>query len=282
MGLTAKFPDNNKNWGAKMSENSNAAGRLNGKIALVTGGASGIGRATVERFLREGAKVALTDIGQDKGEILAATLADEGYDVFYQTLDVVNPDEWHAVVDAVVARWGRLDILVNSAGIGRAKGLLDMSYDFWKQTISINLDGTFLGTQTVVNSMKDTGGGSIINISSVLGFVGLSNISAYAASKGGVRLFTKAAAIECAEKGYNIRVNSVHPGYIETPMVMRRFDKIDESEREAEETRLKQSHPLGRLGKPEEIASMILYLASDEAGFVTGAEFVADGGYLAR
>ncbi|WP_340148812.1 glucose 1-dehydrogenase [uncultured Sneathiella sp.] len=265
-----------------MSGNSNSAGRIDGKIALVTGGASGIGRATVERFLREGAKVAITDIEQDKGEKLAAELAREGHEVFYQSLDVVNPEEWRKVVDAVVARWGRLDILVNSAGIGRAKGLLDMSYDFWRQTIAINLDGTFLGTQAAVSSMKDTGGGAIVNISSVLGFVGLPNISAYAASKGGVRLFTKAAAIECAEKGYNVRVNSVHPGYIETPMVMRRFDKIIESEREAEETRLKQSHPLGRLGKPEEIASMILYLASDEAAFVTGAEFVADGGYLAR
>ncbi|MEX1035047.1 MAG: glucose 1-dehydrogenase [Sneathiella sp.] len=265
-----------------MSGNLQSTGRLDGKIALVSGGASGIGRATVERFLREGAKVALTDIVQEKGEKLAADLIAEGYDAFYQNLDVVNSGEWQAVVDAVVERWGRLDILVNSAGIGRAKGLLDMTYDFWRQTISINLDGTFLGTQTAVNSMKNTGGGSIVNISSVLGFVGMSNISAYAASKGGVRLFTKAAAVECAEKGYNVRVNSVHPGYIETPMVMRRFDKISESEREDEETRLKQSHPLGRLGKPEEIASMILYLASDEAGFVTGSEFVADGGYLAR
>jgi NAD(P)-dependent dehydrogenase (short-subunit alcohol dehydrogenase family) len=266
-----------------MSLTSHNTGRLDGKTALISGAASGIGKATAERFAREGAKVALTDIDPDKGGQLAADLTKAGHDAFYQNLDVVDPDAWRAVVDSVTARWGRLDILVNSAGIGRAKGLLDMSYDFWKQTISINLDGTFLGTQAAVDSMKDTGGGAIVNISSVLGFVGMSNISAYAASKGGVRLFTKAAAIECAEKGYNVRVNSVHPGYIETPMVMRRFDKIpEETDREAEETRLKESHPIGRLGKPEEIASMILYLASDEAAFVTGAEFVADGGYLAK
>jgi NAD(P)-dependent dehydrogenase (short-subunit alcohol dehydrogenase family) len=257
-------------------------GRLEGKIALITGAASGIGKATAERFAREGAKVALTDIDPGKGRKFADELTKAGHDAFFQSLDVVDPEEWRAVVDAVITRWGQLDILVNSAGIGRAKGLLDMSFDFWRQTISINLDGTFLGTQVAVDSMKDTGGGAIVNISSVLGFVGMSNISAYAASKGGVRLFTKAAAIECAEKGYNIRVNSVHPGYIETPMVMRRFDKIAKADREAEETRLKESHPLGRLGKPEEIASMILYLASDEAAFVTGAEFVADGGYLAK
>lgn len=265
-----------------MLQESPNNGRLEGKIALITGAASGIGKATAERFASEGAKVALTDIDPDKGEKLAEELIKSGHEAFYQNLDVVNPEEWRTVVESVTNRWGRLDILVNSAGIGRAKGLLEMSYDFWRQTISINLDGTFLGTQAAVDSMKDTGGGAIVNISSVLGFVGMSNISAYAASKGGVRLFTKAAAIECANKGYNVRVNSVHPGYIETPMVMRRFDKIAEAEREAEETRLKESHPLGRLGKPEEIASMILYLASDEAAFVTGAEFVADGGYLAQ
>ncbi|MCC3303729.1 SDR family NAD(P)-dependent oxidoreductase [Sneathiella sp. HT1-7] len=265
-----------------MLQGSPNNGRLEGKIALITGAASGIGKATAERFAREGAKVALTDIDPDKGETLAEELIKSGHEAFYQNLDVVNPEEWRTVVESVINRWDRLDILVNSAGIGRAKGLLEMSYDFWRQTISINLDGTFLGTQAAVDSMKDTGGGAIVNISSVLGFVGMSNISAYAASKGGVRLFTKAAAIECANKRYNVRVNSVHPGYIETPMVMRRFDKIAEAEREAEETRLKESHPLGRLGKPEEIASMILYLASDEAAFVTGAEFVADGGYLAQ
>ncbi|MZR29530.1 SDR family NAD(P)-dependent oxidoreductase [Sneathiella litorea] len=256
--------------------------RLEGKIALISGAASGIGKATAERFVQEGAKVALSDIDPDRGEALARSLNKAGGETFYQNLNVVNPQEWQAVLEAVTVRWGQLDILINSAGIGRAKGLLEMDYDFWRQTISINLDGTFLGTQVAVASMKETGGGSIVNISSVLGFVGMSNISAYSASKGGVRLFTKAAAIECAEKGYNVRINSVHPGYIETPMVMRRFDKIAETEREVEETRLKQAHPMGRLGKPEEIASMILYLASDEAGFVTGAEFVADGGYLAQ
>ena len=261
---------------------SNGSGRIEGKVALISGAASGIGRATAERFAKEGAKLALTDIEPEKGAELAASLVGQGYDAFYMNLDVVSPEEWKAVTDAIVARWGRLDILLNSAGIGRAKALLDTSLDFWRQTISINLDGTFLGTQAAIRVMKENGGGSIINISSVLGFVGMPNISAYAASKGGVRLFTKAAALECAELGFNVRINSVHPGYIETPMVMRRFDKIEESAREAEQRRLEQSHPLGRLGRPEEIASMVLFLASDESGFVTGTEFIVDGGYTAR
>jgi len=265
-----------------MAKAGDGQGRLGGKVALVTGAASGIGRATALRFAEEGAKVALADIDAEKGRALAAEMTAGGHDVLYQELDVVSEDAWAQVVGTVVDRFGKLDILVNSAGIGRAKGLLDMPYDFWQQTMRINLDGTFLGTRAAVARMKESGGGSIINMSSVLGFSGLTNLTAYCASKGGVRLFTKAAAIECAEKGYNVRVNSVHPGYIETPMVMRRFDKIAVGEREAEETRLKQTLPIGRLGQAREIADMILYLASDEAAFVTGAEFVIDGGYLAR
>tara|TARA_R100000005_G_scaffold95557_2_gene77592 strand:+ start:87078 stop:87896 length:819 start_codon:yes stop_codon:yes gene_type:complete len=266
----------------KMAGAAKNNGRLQGKVALLTGAASGIGKATALRFAEEGAKVALSDIEPDKGAALAAEMTAAGHDVFYQDLDVTNPQEWQQIVDAVSHRWGKLDILVNSAGIGRAKGLLDMTYDFWQNTMRINMDGTFLGTQAAVDRMKDGDGGSIINISSVLGISGMTNLTAYCASKGAVRLFSKAAAIECAEKGYKVRVNSVHPGYIETPMVMRRFDKIATNDREAEETRLKQSHPLGRLGKATEIADMILYLASDESAFVTGAEFVIDGGYLAR
>lgn len=184
------------------------------------------------------------------------------------------------MVEAAIDRWGSLDILLNSAGIGRAHPLMDMTLEDWRRTISINLDGTFLGTQAAMRAMAVSGGGSIINISSVLGLVGLPSVTAYAASKGGVKLFTKAAALECAELKLNIRINSVHPGYIETPMVMRRF-KDPETEADGVQI-LKDQHPVGRLGQREEVASMILYLASDESAFVTGAEFVIDGGYTAK
>ncbi|USG61553.1 glucose 1-dehydrogenase [Sneathiella marina] len=256
------------------------SGRVEGKIALISGGASGIGLATAERLAREGAKVAITDVDVAKGEALADRLKSEGHDVIFRELNVVDPASWAAVVEAVVDRWGSLDILLNSAGIGRAHPLMDMTLEEWQQTISINLDGTFLGTQAAMRAMAASDGGSIINISSVAGLVGLPMASAYSASKGGVKLFTKAAALECAELKLNIRINSVHPGYIETPMVMRRFKDL---EAEADDIqKLKEQHPLGRLGQREEVASMILYLASDESAFVTGAEFVIDGGYSAK
>jgi NAD(P)-dependent dehydrogenase (short-subunit alcohol dehydrogenase family) len=256
------------------------SGRVDGKIAVISGGASGIGLATAERLAREGAKVAITDVDVANGEALADRLKAEGHDVFFMKLDVVDPASWAAVVDAVVDRWGGVDILLNSAGIGRVYPLLEMTLEEWRHTNAINLDGTFLGTQAAARAMSVSGGGSIINISSVAGLVGLPTASAYSASKGGVKLFTKAAALECANMKLNIRINSVHPGYIETPMVMRRFKDV---EAEADDVQaLKDQHPIGRLGQREEVASMILYLASDESAFVTGAEFVIDGGYSAQ
>ncbi len=257
------------------------SGRIEGKVALISGGASGIGLATAQRFAEEGAKVAVTDINVAKGQDLVTELRDKGHDALFLELDVVDPDSWKGVVDNIQDQWGELNILLNSAGIGRAHPLLDMTLDEWRLTTSINLDGTFLGTQAAVRAMKDTGGGSIINISSVLGLIGLPNVSAYAASKGGVRLFTKAVALECAELELNIRVNSVHPGYIETPMVMRRFNKSEE-QNAIDIKELGQQHPLGRLGQREEVAGLVLYLASDEASFITGSEFVIDGGYTAK
>lgn len=257
------------------------SGRVEGKVALISGGASGIGLASAERFAQEGAKVAVTDVNVDNGQKLVSELRDKGHDAFFMELNVVDPKSWKAVMDEVLSQWGQLDILLNSAGIGRAHPLLDMTLDEWRQTTSINLDGTFLGTQAAVRAMKDSGGGSIVNISSVLGLIGLPNVSAYAASKGGVRLFTKAVALECADLGLNIRVNSVHPGYIETPMVMRRFNKSEE-QNAIDIKELGQQHPIGRLGQREEVAGLILYLASDEASFITGSEFVIDGGYTAK
>ncbi|PHQ71575.1 MAG: 3-beta hydroxysteroid dehydrogenase [Sneathiella sp.] len=254
--------------------------RLKGKTALLSGAASGIGLASAWRFAEEGAKIAVSDIAAKKGRELVAALNDNGYDAFFFELDVVDAKSWEGAVAETVGRWGKLDILLNSAGIGRVYPLLDMTLEEWRRTMAVNLDGTFLGTQAAIRSMKDTGGGSIVNISSVMGMVGAPNISAYCASKGGVRLFTKAAALECAALGLDIRINSVHPGYIETPMVMRRFENIDDSD--AAMTELTTKHPIGRLGQKEEVASLILYLASDESRFTTGSEFVIDGGYTAR
>jgi len=256
------------------------SGRLTGKTALISGAASGIGYASAWRFAEEGAKIAISDIVVQKGEELVSALNDAGHDAFFFELDVVDADSWAGVVDETTKRWGKLDILLNSAGVGRAHPLLDMTLEEWRKTTAVNLDGTFLGTQAAMRSMKKTGGGSIINISSVMGMVGAPKISAYCASKGGVRLFTKAAALECAELGLDIRINSVHPGYIETPMVMRRFEKIEDAEPAM--TALQSQHPIGRLGQKEEVANLILYLASDESSFTTGAEFVIDGGYTAR
>jgi 3(or 17)beta-hydroxysteroid dehydrogenase len=248
--------------------------RLEGKVALISGGASGIGLATARRFVEEGAKVILGDIDRAAGERAAAEL---GADL--EALDVTSDADWQKATEATFSRHGALDILVNSAGIAPTGTIEEVTLEEWRRTMAVNLDGTFLGCRHGVRVMKKGRGGSIVNLSSVSGIIGGHNLAAYNASKGGVRLLTKSVALHCARKGYGIRCNSVHPGFVDTPMLQ---DLIRHS-RNPDETRTKlaASVPVGRNARAEEVAAMIAYLAADESAFVTGAELVIDGGVTA-
>lgn len=256
--------------------------RLSGKVALVTGAASGIGAAAARRLARDGAKVLLTDRDL-AGEDIAASIAAQGGQVAFRLHDVTSQSDWAAAVEHAVQDFGRLDILVNNAGIaGGRHELMDHSYDEWRQILSVNLDGVFLGLRhagpRIAASNAGGGGGSVINISSILGKVGMSGAAAYCASKGGVTLLTKAAALEWAPLG--IRVNSVHPGFIDTPLVSNALAARDDGNEMR--VALMGAHPIGRFGQPREIGDVIAFLASDEASFITGAELVVDGGYTAQ
>jgi NAD(P)-dependent dehydrogenase (short-subunit alcohol dehydrogenase family) len=249
-------------------------GRLAGKCALITGAASGIGRSTVALFHAEGARVAATD--RNEGGLGA--LNSEADLTLAQ--DVTDEKRWREVVDIAVSAFGRLDILVNSAGIALKGNIETATLDDWRKTQAVNVEGAFLGCREAIRAMKEKGGGSIVNLSSVAGIVGDAQSAAYCASKGAVRLLTKSAALHCARAGYNIRLNSVHPSFADTPMVQ----GLIESSRNPERLRegLARAAPLGRMGRPEEVAAAILYLASDESAFTTGAEIVVDGGLTAQ
>ncbi len=252
--------------------------RLSGKVALVTGAASGIGAAAARRLARDGASVLLTDRDL-AGEEVAARIVADGGQAGFRLHDVTSHPDWAAAVEHAVSDFGRLDILVNNAGIsGGRHELMDHSYDAWRQILSVNLDGVFLGLRHAGPRIAAAGGGSVINISSILGKVGLGGAAAYCASKGGVTLLTKAAALEWAPLG--IRVNSVHPGFIDTPLVSNALaEREDGNEMRVA---LMAAHPVGRFGLPREIGDAIAFLASDEASFITGAELVVDGGYTAQ
>lgn len=253
------------------------AGRVKGKVALVSGGASGLGAESGRRLAREGARVMLTDVAHDRGQAVADEILAEGGEAAFLPHDVTDEAQWIETIQATVARFGRLDVLVNSAGIGGGEPLLEATLEGWRRVTGINLDGTFLGLRHAAPVMIAGGGGSIINLSSILGKVGFPGAVAYCASKGGVALLTKAAALELAATG--VRVNSVHPGFIETPMVA---EALHASENGNEmRDMLISRHALGRLGVPREIADAIVFLASDESSFMTGAELVIDGGYTA-
>ena len=252
-----------------------ANGRVAGKTALVTGAASGLGAETARRFAAEGANVMLTDRNSAGAEV-AAAIGDTATFILH---DVTSEADWVAAVTATTARFGGLDILVNNAGVaGSSLDLLTHSLDDWRRILSINLDGVFLGLRHCGPVMAAHGGGSVINLSSILGKVGMAGAAAYCASKGGVVMLTKAAALEWAPLG--IRVNSVHPGFIDTPMVAGALH-ASENGNEMRDM-LIAAHPMARFGIPREIADAILFLASDEASFMTGAELVVDGGYTAQ
>jgi NAD(P)-dependent dehydrogenase (short-subunit alcohol dehydrogenase family) len=249
-------------------------GRVQDKVALVTGGASGLGAESCRRLAREGAKVVLTDLAADAGRAVADEI---GGAALFLPQDVTDEARWGEVVQATLDRFGRLDVLVNSAGVGRGQPILEATFEAWREIVGINLDGTFLGVKAAAPVMAAAGKGSIINLSSILGKVGQPGAAAYCASKGGVALMTKAVALELAPMG--VRVNSVHPGYIETPMVTG-FLRESENENELRDMIISR-HALGRLGVPREIADAIVFLASDESSFMTGSELVVDGGYTA-
>ena len=250
-------------------------GRLDGKVALITGGARGQGEAEVRLFAAEGAKVVFGDVLHDQGEAVAA---DVGPDVRYIPLDVTDPGAWQKAVDETASRYGPPNVLVNNAGVlVFGVSLMDMSLDDYMKVINVNQVGVFLGMKYTVPAMIDAGGGSIVNISSTNGMTGYSGTVAYTASKFAVRGMTKDAALELGKHG--IRVNSIHPGGVDTPMTARDNlgDAISEEDQDAAYAML----PLGRPAQPIEIARLALYLASDDSSYSTGAEFIADGGMLA-
>jgi 3(or 17)beta-hydroxysteroid dehydrogenase len=253
--------------------------RVSGKVALVTGAGMGLGRAASLLLAREGAKLAVTDIDAEAGQETAEIIRRERGESLFVRQDVSKPEDWQAAMMAVEERFGRLDILVNNAGIAIAKTIEDTTLDEWRRTMAVNLDGVFLGCQHAIPLMKRSGGGSIINLSSIDGIIGEADLAAYCASKGGVRTLTKAVAAHCATAGYGIRCNSIHPGYIWTPQTENYLKDLGRLEEE--KAKALSRHPIGFLGEPDDIAYMVLYLASEESKFVTGSEMVVDGGYLA-
>ncbi|RFU42251.1 SDR family oxidoreductase [Actinomadura logoneensis] len=247
-------------------------GRLDGKVAIVTGGARGMGKSHVRRFVDEGARVVFGDVLDDLGAKLAADLGDA---VRFVRMDVTSPDDWATAVRTAVESFGGLHVLVNNAGILKHKTIEEMTLDEARAIIEVNLLGQWQGVKAVTAAMRESGGGSIVNVSSTEGFIGASGLAAYSASKFGVRGLTKAAARELGR--YGIRVNSIHPGAIVTGMSMQQ-DVIDATAARADA--LIEGLPLGRLGNSREVSGLVVYLASDESSYCTGSEVLVDGGLV--
>ena len=248
--------------------------RLENKVVLISGGARGMGAAEARLFAGEGAKVVIGDVLEDEGRRTEAEVGESGGECLFVRLDVTSESDWRQAVSATVERFGKLDVLVNNAAINRTEKVEETSAELWDQVMAVNAKSVFLGTKYAIPEMRKAGGGSIINISSALGLVGGPTSAAYGASKGAVRLFTKATAIQYAGEG--IRANSVHPGTIETQMTAPLLATEAYLASRLERT------PLARIGRPEDVAYGVLYLASDESSFVTGSELVIDGGRTAH
>jgi NAD(P)-dependent dehydrogenase (short-subunit alcohol dehydrogenase family) len=250
-------------------------GRVSGKVALVTGAASGIGRACAEALAREGADVVLTDV-QAKGEEVAAGIRKAGGKARFQLQDVTSEGEWTSVIGGIEKEFGKLHVLVNNAGIAVGGMVTDLSLEDFRRQMAVNVDSVFLGTKAALPLMRKSGPGSIVNISSVAGLRGAPRLSAYCASKGAVRLFTKSVALECAVMKDGIRVNSVHPGIIDTPI----WEQVIPGSNEPRDLDALSALrvPLGVKGVPADIANAVLFLASDESRYMTGEEVVVDGG----
>jgi 3(or 17)beta-hydroxysteroid dehydrogenase len=262
--------------------------RLDGKVALISGAARGIGAETARLMVKAGARVAIGDVLDERGRETARALGDSA---LYHHLDVTREEDWSTAVAATVEKFGGIDILVNNAGMFLGKGIEEASLDEWHRLAGINLTGVFLGTKLTLPALRERGqtsahGSAIVNLASVAGLVGSQLDPLYSMTKGGVTLFTKSTALELARKGYRIRVNSIHPGVIQTDMGEQTFtararnlgsNDVDDARRMALAT-----HPIGRLGVPNDIAKGIVFLASDDAGFMTGAGLVVDGGLTAQ
>ena len=249
--------------------------RLEGKVALISGGSRGMGAYEAELFVQEGAKVVVGDVREDEGRALAEKISEGGGDAVFVRLDVTSETDWAAAVQEAVTRYGKLDVLVNNAGVSARGSIEETTVEDWDRVMDINAKGVFLGTRTAIPEMRKAGGGSIINISSQLGMVGMGESSPqYQASKGAVRIFTKSTAIQYAAEG--IRANSVHPGPVITPMTEAR-----RSDAEVQKMMISRI-PLGRYGESADVAYGVLYLACDESSFVTGSELVIDGGWTAQ
>ena len=248
--------------------------RLEGKVALITGGARGQGAAEAMLFAREGAKVVIADVLDREGMAVAAEIAELGGEALYVHLDVSSETDWRQAVDTVVSSYGKLDVLVNNAAIWRSGNVADTSSEQWDQVLAINAKGAFLGTKLAIPQMRSAGGGSIVNISSTAGLVGSRTSTAYSASKGAVRLLTKSTAVQYGAEG--IRANSIHPGPIDTAMGDQVWPDAGSREEAIQRTVLK------RLGTTDDIANGALFLASDESSFMTGSELVIDGGLTAQ
>ena len=252
--------------------------RLQNKVALITGAGNGIGEATAKRFAEEGALIIVTDINSAAAQRVAGEITDSGGRAEARTQDVTDEALWTTLVQGIVSSHGSLDVVVNNAGIAITANVENTTAEEWRRTQAINGESVFFGTRAAVAVMKEHGG-SIINISSIEGMVGEPNAAAYNYSKGGVRIFTKSAALHCAAEAYPIRVNSVHPGFILTAMVEEGIAALPTEQADAMYERLMREIPLGTMGDPLDIANGCLFLASNESKYMTGSELVIDGGY---